>query len=459
MLTKILFALFTLVGPLHADTYTTNLFLNKPSTGSLSWGPKINGDMDTIDAQLGAVALATTTIVGTSGVNKLGDTMTGGLVMSNSSITLTGTNGYIKSVSSVTASAFFGNGAGLTGVLGSGAVLKTGDTMTGSLTLTNSSVTTTGTNGYATIASSVNASAFFAYPGEGRGLSFIANDLTSAGGSAGEILLRSGNGINNPRLAGNIDILSGYYGGASSNTVTIAGGLATGNADGGMVRIKGGNAQGSYNGGDVHVSAGLGLASGISGNVNIESAGAPLGAGPGKVNVLINGVNRIKIDTVGVTISTQLVVASSVNASGFFGNGSGLTGVCRSSETDVPAVAAFTNTAFGVAIATVTMTTRGHPVTLGLLSTVQITNLASNNVLATILIDSSFSSDFGNRSLVSQRAPGLNQDFDLSFNALQPVLAAGSHSFALTVAVTGGTGAVICDATHHCQFYVRECAQ
>ena len=68
-----------------------------------------------------------------------------GLVMaSGSSITLSGANGFITTKSSVTASAFFGDGSNLTGIVATGGVLKTGDSMTGPLTLLGSTLTVTG---------------------------------------------------------------------------------------------------------------------------------------------------------------------------------------------------------------------------------------------------------------------------------------------------------------------------
>lgn len=92
-------------------------------------------------------------------VTQSGGVLTGGLRLSNSSITLTGNDGYIAmsssislsgptgfltSKSSVNASGFFGDGSGLTGVTDSGAVRKSGDAMTGPLTLLGSTLTIQG---------------------------------------------------------------------------------------------------------------------------------------------------------------------------------------------------------------------------------------------------------------------------------------------------------------------------
>lgn len=79
----------------------------------------------------------------TATVRKVGDTMTGALVVAGASITASGPAGNIISGASVTASALFGNGAGITGALAP------------------ASVTLTGPAGNLTSGSSVTASAFF----------------------------------------------------------------------------------------------------------------------------------------------------------------------------------------------------------------------------------------------------------------------------------------------------------
>jgi hypothetical protein len=70
-------------------------------------------------------------------VAKTGDSMTGNLNLINANLNLTGANGRVVSASSITASAFFGDGSNLTGVTATGGVLKIGDTMTGQLTNTS----------------------------------------------------------------------------------------------------------------------------------------------------------------------------------------------------------------------------------------------------------------------------------------------------------------------------------
>jgi hypothetical protein len=69
-----------------------------------------------------------------SGATKSTFTIAGGLfIASGSSITLSGANGFIASQSSVTASAFFGDGSHLTGIVSTGSVLLAGVTVPGAL--------------------------------------------------------------------------------------------------------------------------------------------------------------------------------------------------------------------------------------------------------------------------------------------------------------------------------------
>lgn len=80
-------------------------------------------------------------------VAKTGDSMTGSLNLIGANLNVTGV-GVVAVGSSVTAGAFFGDGSHLSGVTAPGAVAKTGDAMTGQLTLANgSSATVTGAVG------------------------------------------------------------------------------------------------------------------------------------------------------------------------------------------------------------------------------------------------------------------------------------------------------------------------
>lgn len=117
------------------------------------------------------------TATDTTKVAKAGDTMTGSLTLTNVAEMLTGANGSVVSAASVTASAFFGNGSALTGVTATDStkVAKAGDTMTGALNLTNVALNLTGANGDLVSGASVTASAFF-----GSSV-YVSTDSTSNG--------------------------------------------------------------------------------------------------------------------------------------------------------------------------------------------------------------------------------------------------------------------------------------
>src|ERR1700733_1110625 len=120
---------------------------------------------------------ALTGIPSTAAINTLvagyvpltGGTMTGALNMNNAAVNLTGVGGFVTSQASVTAGAFFGSGAALTGIPSTAAITSLvggyvplgGGTMTGALNMNNAAVNLTGAGGFVTSQSSVTASAFF----------------------------------------------------------------------------------------------------------------------------------------------------------------------------------------------------------------------------------------------------------------------------------------------------------
>lgn len=91
-----------------ADTYTTRMGLTMPAIGSTGWGTKISSDIAIIDSSAAIQAQANTF--------SAANTFTAGVTHTNAPITLTGASGTVTSASSITASAFFGNGANVTNV-------------------------------------------------------------------------------------------------------------------------------------------------------------------------------------------------------------------------------------------------------------------------------------------------------------------------------------------------------
>lgn len=140
-------------------------------------------------------------------------------------------------------------------------------------------------------------------------------------------------------------------------------------------------------------------------------------------------------------------------AGGFVGNGQSLTGVQRSSETDIPNTT-FTNTTFGVAFATVTLVTRGNPVVFRVSGTGQTTN--NSNYEIGVMVDGALTSQLGSRAFFSTRPPANNVDFSISCSVLLENVPAGSHTFALLLLTGAGTGTILSDATHYSQFVVTE---
>jgi microcystin-dependent protein len=101
-------------GGQSGSVYSLNVVTNTSATGGNETRPKNAYVMYIIKYDSGASTAATSGYV-----SKSGDTMTGALHMTNAPIILTSTGGYISSTSSVTASAFFGDGSHLTGIGGS----------------------------------------------------------------------------------------------------------------------------------------------------------------------------------------------------------------------------------------------------------------------------------------------------------------------------------------------------
>jgi hypothetical protein len=99
-------------GNASADSYTSRLNLTIPVVGTYNWGPKVNNDLFSIDTQCASMFVSNTFISSNTFLAKL--------LASNTSFTLTGPEGWLTSVSSINASGFFGDGAGLTGIVASG---------------------------------------------------------------------------------------------------------------------------------------------------------------------------------------------------------------------------------------------------------------------------------------------------------------------------------------------------
>jgi hypothetical protein len=169
--------------------------------------------------------------------------------------------------------------------------------------------------------------------------------------------------------------------------------------------------------------------------------------GPGIVistNLVVNGA---------ITTPAYITSASSVTASAFYGNGAGLTSITRTSATVIPNTD-LSNTAFGVAIATVTLTTRGYPVVLRFSATGNSTN--QTTVKAGILVDGAYTVQIGTRAFSSARAPQASADFGIGDSVILEGLSAATHTFGLMFKTGAGTVSILNDSGHYPQLSVRE---
>lgn len=169
--------------------------------------------------------------------------------------------------------------------------------------------------------------------------------------------------------------------------------------------------------------------------------------------------------TVLVSSLGYITATSTVTALEFSGSGFGLTSVHHSSCTAIPNTT-FTNTAFGAAISTITISN----IRAGSLVRISFSGKAANNtsadgVVVSLLQDGAFTTVIGNASIAgfNNITPGVggavstaeNISFDVVLDT--PALTAGSHSWAFAPAViTGGTGTLIKSATDNNRFCVTE---
>jgi len=251
-------------------------------------------------------------------VLKAGDTMTGALNMSNVNVSLTGASGNVVGQASMTASAFFGDGSHLTGVTGTDntKVLKAGDTMTGALNMSNVNVNLTGASGNVVGQASMTASAFF---GDGSHLSGISGALS--GGTAGYI----------PKWTGaTSEGLSNFWETSSSDTALGSAGLAvTYGLSAGSITLSG--ATGTItNASSVTASAFFGDGSHLTGVTGTDSTKV-LKAGDTMTGAL--NMSNVNVSLTGA--SGNVVGQASMTASAFFGDGSHLTGVTGTDNTKV----------------------------------------------------------------------------------------------------------------------------
>ncbi|MFI5361720.1 MAG: hypothetical protein ACHQ49_07100, partial [Elusimicrobiota bacterium] len=285
-------------------------------------------------------------------VPQAGGTMTGSLNMNNVAVNLTGSAGNVTSGSSVTASAFFGDGSHLAGIPSTASIAglyvpDAGGTMTGPLNMNNVAVNLTGSAGNVASASSVTASAFF---GDGSHLAGIPSTASinglyvpDAGGTMTGSLNMNNVAVNLTGAAGNVTsassvTASAFFGDGSH----LAGIPSTASMAGLYVPDAGGTMTGSLNMNNVAVNL-----TGAAGNVASASsvtASAFFGDASHLTTVSILAgagfgvtVSTQETHTSSITINNSVLAltgangtingVSSITASAFFGDGSHLAGI------------------------------------------------------------------------------------------------------------------------------------
>ncbi|MDE2511811.1 MAG: hypothetical protein KGL74_11875, partial [Elusimicrobia bacterium] len=299
---------------------------------------------------------------------------TGGIIFAaGSSVTFSGAGGIIISQSSVTASAFFGDGSHLTGLSGAGVVQRSGDTMSGDLAIDNSTLTvngpiiSTGASGGLSFAGAgtrfmwiPSSAAFRAGKVSGpqwdaanigaqsvaMGLDNTAGMLSSTiGGGAGNTITGSGSyatiaGGDNNGATGFAGAIGGGLGNSAGGSYsTVPGG--TGNAAGGNFSFAAGfDAQAPAQGSFVWADSAGGLGAPLTNNVADSFLVRALGGFDIQSStyyftngfstfVYVNQTGLAMASGSSITVSGAngvIVGQSSITASAFFGDGSHLTG-------------------------------------------------------------------------------------------------------------------------------------
>lgn len=309
------------------------------------------------------IDLSTVTTSIATKVSKTGDTMTGTLTLSNTSLLLTGAAGTVTSASSVTAAAFFGDGSHLTGVSGETNYFAPAKTFGSSVTVATALLA----------GSSVNASAFF---GDGSHLtgvtgetnyfapaktfgssvtvatSILAGSSVNAGAFYGDVTNTTGQSCQksgNPTL---LQILCAKANGNSvtNNDCTVSGGGGNAcNADAGTISGGANNgvggAQGTVPGGNENVANGTdSFAAGNKAKANHDGSFVLADFTPNtalnsqsKDSLTARFTNGYFLNGASVTAFGYITAVSSVNASAFFGDGSHLTGITVSSTVSTTA--------------------------------------------------------------------------------------------------------------------------
>ena len=274
-------AIFLFVASLAAaDTTTTNFGFIIPSTGSTNWAAKVDDWVVKLDTGVPGLKLANTFVAS--------NTFTAPMLLTASSITLTGSTGYISAQSSITTTgAFFGDGSHLSNIPSSP---FNGGTVSGQTTF-QSTVTV-----------------------QGSGFSVGGSSFSIAGGSGTVAYSLGANSIviNRVGSISSLALSAGSTGGLYFNTVNTQPGLTDGTANihvgNGRVYMDNGSGPNLevYSDGHIH--------HGSASNVCWSSTGNSDNACDANVSRLTSGV--VQIGTGTTSNAGGSLAVSSISATG-----------------------------------------------------------------------------------------------------------------------------------------------
>jgi hypothetical protein len=185
------------------------------------------------------------------------------------------------------------------------------------LEMSNSSITLTGPNGYIVASSTIHASTFSAVPGSGTGVLIRANDNSGTGVGGTISLLAGVAGAGN--IGGSINLTAGNGSNGPGGTINVTAG--TGGNVGGDINLRAGDetVNGSHIAGDINITAGNGAGAGnFPGTISLNPGND--GAGNYSNVQVIKDAAFVMTGTGG-----RILIESSVTASGFFGASASLT--------------------------------------------------------------------------------------------------------------------------------------
>lgn len=184
--------------------------------------------------------------------------------------------------------------------------------------------------------------------------------------------------------------------------------------------------------------------------VTFNYAGSASQAGPANTALALNANPT---DCAAGSFANAIDSAGNLSCSN---DGSGLSGIVVSSFTQIPQTA-FTNTTFDVAVATVTLTTRGGLV-YAVFAGVFVNSGANNYMSASLLVDGAPPISFSGQKLgIASCAVAQAGDF-CSLNFFYPLLniPSGTHSIALMVKTEGGTATLNNNSSWFARFGAHE---